>query len=167
MNYKETQEEFIQLWGSLGSNWGISKAMAQIHALLLSVENPMTTDEIMEALTMSRSNANLNVRMLLDWGLVYKKSLAGDRKEYFIAEKDIWQVAIKIIKERRRREVEPIINDLKKLNNFEANNFEEKNFKNVLSGIIDNADRLNSMANMVEQFDKVNFFKWFNTKSSS
>lgn len=129
MNYKETQEEFIQLWSNLSSNWGINKAMAQIHALLLSVENPMTTDEIMETLTMSRSNANLNVRALLDWGLIYKKSLAGDRKEYFVAEKDIWEVAIKIIKERRRREIEPVIKDLKQLGTFEATNFEEKTLK--------------------------------------
>jgi DNA-binding transcriptional regulator GbsR (MarR family) len=164
MNYKETQEEFIQLWSNLSSNWGINKAMAQIHALLLSVENPMTTDEIMEALTMSRSNANLNVRALLDWGLIYKKSLAGDRKEYFVAEKDIWEVSIKIIKERRRREIEPVIKDLKQLSAFEANNFEEKNFKNVLSSIVENAEKLNSMANMVEQFDRINFFKWFNNK---
>lgn len=164
MNYKETQEEFVQLWSNLSSNWGINKAMAQIHALLLSVENPMTTDEIMEALTMSRSNANLNIRALLDWGLIYKKSLAGDRKEYFVAEKDIWEVSIKIVKERRRREIEPVIKDLKQLSAFEANNFEEKNFKNVLTSIVENAEKLNSMANMVEQFDRINFFKWFNTK---
>jgi DNA-binding transcriptional regulator GbsR (MarR family) len=160
MNYKEAQEEFLQLWGSLGSNWGISKAMAQIHAYLLSIENPVTTDDIMEALTVSRSNANLNIRMLLDWGLVYRKSLPGDRKEYFIAEKDIWQVAMKIIKERRRREVEPLIKDLQAIKTFEATTFEEKNFKIVLQNIVDNAEKLNSMANMVEQFDKLNFLKW-------
>jgi DNA-binding transcriptional regulator GbsR (MarR family) len=163
MNYKEAQDEFLQLWGSLGSNWGISKAMAQIHAYLLSIENPVTTDDVMEALTMSRSNANLNIRMLLDWGLVYRKSLAGDRKEYFVAEKDIWQVAMKIIKERRRREVEPLIKDLQALKNFEATNFEEKNFKIVLQNIVDNAEKLNSMANMVEQFDKLNFLKWLSS----
>lgn len=166
MNYKETQEAFVQLWGSLGSNWGISKAMAQIHAYLLSVENPISTDEIMEALTMSRSNANLNIRMLLDWGLIYRKSLAGDRKEYFIAEKDIWQVAIKIIKERRRREIEPLIRDLKQLGSFEASSFEEKNFKSVLQNIVENAERLNGMANMVEQFDRLNFLKWLGSSKS-
>ena len=111
MNYTQAQDEFIQLWGSLGTNWGINKAMAQIHALLLSVENPLTTDEIMEELVMSRSNTNLNVRALLDWGLIYKKHVPGDRKEYFIAEKDIWSVAVKIMAERRRREVEPVIRE--------------------------------------------------------
>jgi DNA-binding transcriptional regulator GbsR (MarR family) len=164
MNYKEAQEEFIQLWGSLGSNWGISKAMAQIHAYLLSIENPVSTDEIMEALTMSRSNANLTIRMLLDWQLVYKKSLPGDRKEYFIAEKDIWLVAIRIMRERRRREVEPLIQNLKQVSEFEATSFEEKNFKNVLGSIIDNAERLDGLAKMVEQYDRLNFFKWIGGK---
>jgi DNA-binding transcriptional regulator GbsR (MarR family) len=164
MDYKEAQTEFIQLWGSLGSNWGISKAMAQMHAYLLSIDNPVSTDEIMEALTMSRSNANLTIRTLLDWGLVYKKSLAGDRKEYFVAEKDIWQVAIKIMRERRRREVEPVIASLKQVESFEAVSFEEKNFKNVLNQIIENAERLDSMAKMVEQYDRLNFFKWLGVK---
>ncbi len=163
MNYKEARDEFIQLWGSLGSNWGISKAMAQIHAYLLSIENPVSTDEIMEALTMSRSNANLNIRTLLDWGLVYRKSLAGDRKEYFVAEKDIWQVAIKIIRERRRREVEPMLKHLKDLSAFDAATFEEKNFKNVLQSIIDNGERLDSLATMVEQLDRLNFLKWLSS----
>lgn len=160
MNYKEAQQEFVQLWGSLGSNWGISKAMAQIHAYLLSIENPVSTDEIMDSLTMSRSNANLTLRTLLDWGLIYRKSLPGDRKEYFVAEKDIWQVAIKIMRERRRREIEPLIQNLKQLGSFEAANFEEKNFKNVLQNIVENAERLDGLAKMVEQFDRLNFLKW-------
>lgn len=161
MEYKDTKDEFVQLWGTLGSSWGINKAMAQIHALLLAVENPLTTDEIMEELTMSRSNANLNIRSLQDWGLVYKKHIPGDRKEYFIAEKDIWEVATKIIKERRKREVEPVIKDLKRMSTFSANSFEEKNFKKVLENIVEISDKLNSIGNMVEQLDKLNFLKWF------
>lgn len=160
MNYKDTQEEFIQLWGSLGSNWGINKAMAQIHALLLSVENPLTTDEIMERLMVSRSNANLNIRALLDWGLIYKKHVAGDRKEYFVAEKEMWEVAIKIMKERRKREVDPVIKDLKTLAAFEAQSFEEKKFKKMLTDTVELSEKLSSIGNMVEKADKFNFFKW-------
>ena len=160
MNYTQAQDEFIQLWGSLGTNWGINKAMAQIHALLLSVENPLTTDEIMEELVMSRSNTNLNVRALLDWGLIYKKHVPGDRKEYFIAEKDIWSVAVKIMAERRRREVEPVIRELKSLAQFEANNFEEKNFKKMLEDTIELSQKLTSIGTMVEKAEKINFFKW-------
>jgi DNA-binding transcriptional regulator GbsR (MarR family) len=160
MNYKETQDEFVQLWGRLGTNWGINKAMAQIHALLLSVENPLTTDEIMEQLLVSRSNANLNIRSLMDWGLVYKKHVPGDRKEYFIAEKDMWDVAVKIMTERRRREVEPVVKDLKNLAVFEANTFEEKNFKKMLNDTIDLSEKLTSIGTMVEKADKFSFFKW-------
>jgi DNA-binding transcriptional regulator GbsR (MarR family) len=160
MNYKETQDEFVQLWGRLGTNWGINKAMAQIHALLLSVENPLTTDEIMEQLLVSRSNANLNIRALMDWGLVYKKHVPGDRKEYFIAEKDMWDVAVKIMTERRRREVEPVVKDLKSLAVFEANTFEEKNFKKMLNDTIDLSEKLTSIGTMVEKADKFSFFKW-------
>ena len=164
MEYQQTKQEFIQLWGSLGSSWGINKAMAQIHALLLAVENPMTTDEIMEELTVSRSNANLNIRALLDWGLIYKKHIPGDRKEYFTAEKDIWKVATRITQERRRREVDPVVKELKGLSKFEASNFEEKNFKVMLESIVEIADKFTSIGNMIEQFDKLNFLKWFNKK---
>jgi DNA-binding transcriptional regulator GbsR (MarR family) len=160
MNYKETQESFVQLWGSLGTNWGINKAMAQIHALLLSVENPLTTDEIMERLQVSRSNANLNIRALLDWGLIYKKHVPGDRKEYFVAEKDIWDVAVKIMKERRRREVEPVVKELKALSEFEASTYEEKNFKKLLNDTIELSDKLMGVGTLLEKADKFNFFKW-------
>lgn len=160
MNYKEARIEFIQIWGALGTNWGINKAMAQIHALLLATENPLTTDEIMEELQISRSNANLNIRSLLDWGLLYKKHVAGDRKEYFVAEKDIWDVALKIMKERRKKEVEPIIRDLKVLSKFEGNNFEEKNFRNLLLDINDLSQKLLSLGELIEKVDKLKFVKW-------
>ncbi|NBA87336.1 transcriptional regulator [Emticicia sp. CRIBPO] len=160
MNYKEAKEEFIQLWGSLGTNWGINKAMAQIHALLMASENPMTTDEIMEELQISRSNSNLNIRALLDWGLVYKKHVPGDRKEYFIAEKDIWEVAVKIIRERRRREVDPVIKELKSLSKFDAVTYEEKNFKKLLEQTSELSEKMNNIGGMVEKTDKLKFFKW-------
>lgn len=160
MNFKESKEEFIQVWGALGTNWGINKAMAQIHALLLATLNPLTTDEIMEQLQVSRSNANLNIRALLDWGLIYKKSIAGDRKEYFIAEKDIWDVAIKIMKERRRREVEPIISEMKSLQQFDADSFEAKSYKKMLVDISELSNKLLALGNFLEKADKLNFLKW-------
>lgn len=160
MNYTEARIEFIQIWGALGTNWGINKAMAQIHALLLATENPLTTDEIMEELQISRSNANLNIRSLVDWGLLYRKHVAGDRKEYFVAEKDVWDIALKIMKERRKREVEPVIRDLKLLSKFEGNNFEEKNFRNLLSEINELSHKLLSLGELIEKADKLKFVKW-------
>lgn len=160
MKYAEAKEEFIQVWGALGTNWGINKAMAQIHALLLATQNPMTTDEIMEELNISRSNANLNIRTLLDWELIYKKHVAGDRKEYFVADKDMWAVSVKIMKVRRRREVEPIVRELKAISQFEANSFEEKNFKKVLTEMNDLSEKMLKLGDIVEKADRMNFFKW-------
>ena len=160
MKYAEAKEEFIQVWGALGTNWGINKAMAQIHALLLATQNPMTTDEIMEELNISRSNANLNIRTLLDWELIYKKHVAGDRKEYFVADKDMWAVSVKIMKVRRRREVEPIVRELKAISQFEASSFEEKNFKKVLTEMNDLSEKMLKLGDIVEKADRMNFFKW-------
>jgi len=103
MKLKEAKHEFIQAWGSLGSSWGINKVMAQIHAVLIVSPKPMSTDDIMEALQISRGNANMSVRALLDWGIVHKQFVLGDRKEYFIAEKNVYTLSNQIAKERKKR----------------------------------------------------------------
>jgi predicted nuclease with TOPRIM domain len=72
----------------------------------------------------------------------------------------MWDVAVKIMTERRRREVEPVVKDLKSLAVFEANTFEEKNFKKMLNDTIDLSEKLTSIGTMVEKADKFSFFKW-------
>ncbi len=160
MKYKEAKEEFIQIWGSLGSNWGINKAMAQIHALLLATDQPLTTDEIMEELQISRSNANLNIRALLDWGLISKKHVPGERKENFVADKDMWEVSLKIMRQRRQKEVEPVVRELKSLAKFEGNTTEEKNFRKVLEETTELSGKLLGIGDMLEKADRMKFFKW-------
>jgi DNA-binding transcriptional regulator GbsR (MarR family) len=91
MTLQEAKDKFIQTWGALGSNWGINKTMAQVHALLLVSDELLSTEDVMEKLQISRGNANINVRALIDWGLIDRTNVKGDRKEYFIAEKDIWK----------------------------------------------------------------------------
>jgi len=68
MKLDEAKQQFIQAWGTLGSNWGVSRSMAQVHAILMISPEAMTTEEIMEELNISRGNANMNVRDLIDWG---------------------------------------------------------------------------------------------------
>jgi DNA-binding transcriptional regulator GbsR (MarR family) len=109
MELKEAKDKFIHTWGTLATQWGINRTMAQIHSLLLLAPKSMNADEIMADLQISRGNVNMNLRDLMDWGLIYKQLLPGERKEYFIAEKDIWKVAKQISKERRRREIGPLI----------------------------------------------------------
>lgn len=103
MTVEEGKEKFIESWGKMASEWGINRTMAQVHALLLISPNPLTADEVMEQLDISRGNANMNLRALMDWELVHKSLKAGERKEYFYAEKDMWIVVKRIITQRRKR----------------------------------------------------------------
>ncbi len=100
---------FIRRWGEMGGYWGISRTMAELHALLYISAEPLCTDDIMEQLQISRGNASMSLRQLVDWGLIRRVHKKGDRKEYFISEADVWEMFQEIARERKRREVEPII----------------------------------------------------------
>ena len=106
--HREALQQFVLLWGEMATYWGINRTMAQIHALLYAVERPLDTDEIMERLQISRGNANMNLRSLVDWNLVRKTHQLGSRKDFYLAEKDIWKITTTIIQERQRREIAPV-----------------------------------------------------------
>jgi DNA-binding transcriptional regulator GbsR (MarR family) len=107
-SYLAARNEFVQLWGDMASSWGINKTMSQIHALLYAESEALHTDEIMSILGISRGNANMNLRRLLDWELIHKVQFEGDRKDYFSAETDVWKIVNTIIRERQQREISPI-----------------------------------------------------------
>jgi len=106
---RAARDRFIAQWGAMGTAWGINRTMAQIHALLLTATVPLTTDDIMESLIISRGNANTNQRDLIGWGLIRVVLRKGDRKEYFEAEKDVWKIFCTIARERQRREIDPAL----------------------------------------------------------
>ena len=118
MEYTEAKEKFISTWGSLGSLWGINKAMAQIQALLFVSTKPLSMEDIMEALKISRGNTSMNLRQLIDWGIVTKVLVSGERKEYFTTEKDVQELARIIAKERSRREIKPVIKVLEEVSSI-------------------------------------------------
>jgi DNA-binding transcriptional regulator GbsR (MarR family) len=120
MNLKEGKAQFIQSWGILGNQWGINRTMAQIHALLLISPEPLSAEDIMEELSVSRGNTNMNVRELMDWDLVYKVTVPGERKEFFSAEKDIWKVATLIMYQRKKRELDPMVKVLNQLGDVDG-----------------------------------------------
>jgi DNA-binding transcriptional regulator GbsR (MarR family) len=120
MKITEARQQFISSWGAFGTHWGINRTMAQIHALLLISPDALTQDDIMEELHISRGNANMNIRELITWGLVERVILTGERKEYFTAEKDIWKVVKQIVKERKKRELEPMLQLLDRLEAVEG-----------------------------------------------
>jgi DNA-binding transcriptional regulator GbsR (MarR family) len=106
---KEAREEFVSQWGAMGSQWGINRTMAQIHALLMTAVDPMSTDEVMEELQISRGNAHSNLKELVAWGLVRVVVRKGERRDYFEAEKDVWRIFTIVTRERKRREIDPAL----------------------------------------------------------
>ncbi len=137
MDLAEGKLKFIEAWGKLGSEWGINRTMAQVHALLLISPGALTTEEIMETLSISRGNANMTLRDLISWGLIEKQHRAGERKEYFFAEKDTWMIARQVAQERKKRELDPVIKLLNELTAIKGDEKdpEYKTFKTSVTDI--------------------------------
>jgi DNA-binding transcriptional regulator GbsR (MarR family) len=145
MELAEGKEKFIEAWGKLGSEWGINRTMAQVHALLLISPEPLTTEDIMAELKISRGNANMTVRDLMDWGLVEKQHKTGERKEYFYAEKDTWIIARQVAMERKKRELDPVIKILNQLSEVTGDTKDPayKTFKTSVTNINKLANNVN------------------------
>jgi len=98
---------FVLHWGDLGSQWGVNRSVAQIHALLYLSERPLTAETIADQLGLARSNVSNSIKELLGWGLIHRVPLLGDRRDHFAAETDIWEIVTRIAKGRKAREVDP------------------------------------------------------------
>lgn len=161
MEIKEAKDKFIQGWGQLGASWGINRTMSQINALLMISTKPMSTDEIMEELNISRGNANMNLRELISWGVVRKSFIPGDRKEYFYSLKDMWEVARLVSRERKRRELEPLLQMLNEIKSVQGAGEEVKEFKKVTKNLEKVARKADSIIELISKLDQNRFFKWF------
>jgi DNA-binding transcriptional regulator GbsR (MarR family) len=153
MEFGEAKNKFIQTWGALGSQWGINKTMAQIHALLMVAPEALSMEEIMEELYISRGNASMNLRALMDWGIVYKELKPGERREFFVAEKDLDELAVKIAQERSRREIKPALKVLKDVSSFskEDNSTEAKTFREQTTKLYDFVLKADNMIEKVTE----------------
>ncbi|WP_299453118.1 hypothetical protein [uncultured Microscilla sp.] len=147
MELQEAKDHFIQTWGTLGTNWGINRTMAQIHALLLVSNKALSTEDVMNKLNISRGNSNMNLRELITWGLVRKEIKPGERREYFVAEKDMWEVSKCIIRERKKRELDQIKRTVDHLSVVEGDKKDEE-YKEFVTLIED-------MKNLTTSADKV------------
>ena len=136
MELASAKLKFIEAWGKLGSEWGINRTMAQVHALLLISPEALTTEEIMENLSISRGNANMTLRDLIGWGLIEKQHKAGERKEYFFADKDVWNIARQVAKERKKRELEPVLKILGELSSVTGDD-KDPEFKTFQKSVAD------------------------------
>lgn len=167
MKLSDAKAQFISSWGAFGTHWGINRTMAQIHALLMVSPDPLTQDQIMEELNISRGNVNMNTRELIDWGLVDRVLIPGERKEFFSAEKDIWKVATMIIKERKKRELDPMMKLLSQLEKIDGNKSDKEvqQFVRTISGIRKFGGEADKMLDLVIKADEhwflSNLLKWY------
>jgi HTH-type transcriptional regulator, glycine betaine synthesis regulator len=106
---RQAQDLFIGRWGEMGQTWGINRTMAEIHALLYIVAQPLCTDDVMDRLNISRGNASVSLRALCDWGIIRRIHKRGERREYFESLHDVWDIFSIIATERKRREMDPVL----------------------------------------------------------
>ena len=100
-------QQFVLRWGDMGGQWGVSRSVAQIHALLYLSERPLTAEEIADALRLARSNVSNSIKELLAWKLIHRVPVMGDRRDHFEAETDIWHMVTRIAQGRKEREIDP------------------------------------------------------------
>ncbi len=113
MKLTSTQQKFILHWGEMGSRWGVNRTVAQIHALLYLSQEPLNAETISETLGVARSNVSTSLKELQSWGLVKIVHAMGDRRDYFESHKDVWDIFMIILEERKRRELDPTMTILR------------------------------------------------------
>ena len=146
MKLEDAKIKYIQTWGGLATSWGINKTMAQVHALLLATSEPLSAEDIMETLKISRGNVNMNVRALIDWGIVRKEFVVGERKEFFVADKDIWELFKQVTKERKKREIEPVLKVLDDLkNDVKETSDDAEQFKKLMTDLLSVTSTVNGI----------------------
>jgi HTH-type transcriptional regulator, glycine betaine synthesis regulator len=162
----EAQDRFIAVWGQMAGAWGISRTMAEVHALLYITGQDLCTDDIMDRLEISRGNASMSLRALLEWGIVERSHKRGDRKEYFRAEQDVWAMFRAIVRERITREVDPLLASMHEIRDMTAPLERGKSRKGepageaVLNGeqkraIVDHNQRLEEMLEFFQTLERL------------
>lgn len=136
---RAAQDQFILEWGRMSSSWGINRTMAQIHALLIATAEPHSMDEIIDRLGISRGNASMSLRDLMDWGVVQRFRRPGDRKDIYTSDADPWVIFARVVRERKRRELDPTkaaIQEVLLRVPAEAADEEALGFRNRLEGLL-------------------------------
>lgn len=146
MNLTPSMENFIVHWGEMGSRWGVNRTVAQIFALLVLSDKPMNAEQIVDVLTVARSNVSNSLKELQKLGLVSLSHKLGDRRDHFVAIKDCWDMLLVLAEERKKREVDPTIE--------------------VLEQCLIQAKKDNSPDFVIQQFSQMNDFmqtmdKWY------
>lgn len=134
--------QFVAHFGEMGSKWGINRTVGQIYALIFLSQRAVNADEIAEQLQFSRSNVSMGLKELQAWRLVQLRHQAGDRREYFEAPSDVWEIFRVLAEERRRREIEPTLSMLRNALLEKPGNDAERHAQERMREMHDLIDRL-------------------------
>ena len=99
--------QFVLYWGDMGNQWGVNRSVAQVHALLYLSTKPMNAEQIAEALVIARSNVSNSLKELVNWRLIRRVPIPGERREHYEAETDVWEMVMRIVQGRKEREIDP------------------------------------------------------------
>ena len=110
---KEIIERFVDSWGAMGSLWGVNTSVARVHGLLIASDRAWCLDEISQQLSISKSNVSTSLKELRSWGVIRKTFQQGDRREFYVCEPDVWKMLFSIMRERKKREFDPVVTNIK------------------------------------------------------
>ena len=147
----ELSRQFVSHFGEMGSRWGINRTVGQIYALLFISPEPLNADQIADTLEFSRSNVSMGLKELQAWRLVQLRHQPGDRREYFQAPEDVWEIFKRLAEERRRREIEPTQSMLRAAMMEEASTDEERYAQQRMRDMHELIDKLMSWFDDVQR----------------
>lgn len=150
MELTPAMRRFILQWGEMGSSWGINRTVAQVHALLMISPDPLNAEEITETLEVARSNVSTSLKELLSWEIVRKVPVMGDRRSHYASVDDVWQMFRVVVRERKRRELDPTFATVEQCLADAGGGAKEKHFRERLEGLLEFWGHLN------EWYDEVN-----------
>ena len=133
MKLSPAAEKFILHWGEMGSKWGVSRSVAQVHALLYLAPEPITADEIVDTLGIARSNVSMSIKELTAWGIIRVERVLGDRRDHFTSLQDVWEMFRIVMDERKKREIDPTLAVLRECLELRGSADEKKRMKAMLS----------------------------------
>ena len=113
MKITPLMQKYILHWGEMGTRWGVNRTVSQIHALLYLATEPLSAEDIADLLSVARSNVSTSIKELQSWGLIGVEHVMGDRRDFFTAKGDTWDILLRIMEERKRREIEPTLTVLR------------------------------------------------------
>jgi DNA-binding transcriptional regulator GbsR (MarR family) len=143
----------VMHFGEMGSRWGINRTVGQMYALLVLSPEPLTADQIVENLGFSRSNVSMGLKELQSWELVKLQHLPGDRKEYYSAPAEIWDIAKTLMEQRRKREIDPTLSTLRDLLMTQPAGAEEKYAQQRMQEMHDMIEMLTKWTMEIQRLD--------------